>query len=921
MNNLTTRINKNNIFIIITIMMVTTSFASGINIGQKIQDDEFKNPAIAQIPLSHPSTLGKLIDYGIAIIEVGESYVKIFVSPEELKWLQKENLNPTILFNDYSEMIGWKSNPTLLDDYHSYSEMTSELQDIASTYPEIAALYDLGSSVQGRKIWGLKITDNPIIEENEAEVRICGAHHGNELMSVELPLMLAWHMVENYDSDPLIEDLVDNRETWIIPMVNPDGREMTTRYNANGVDLNRDYGYMWGGAGGSPSPFSQPETQVIREHALDNNFVLSLSFHCSGDIVNYIWNYKGEPVVDNDVVVELSNQYGSHNGYWVVEGYDWYQTRGDTNDFSYGCRGDIDWTIEVQNSNIPQAWNFNRDAMIEIIDAADMGLTGVVTDSETGFPIAATIWVEEVYWPCFTDPKIGDYHKPLVPGAYNVIFRANGYEEQEHQVTVTDSGPTVLDVALERGDDHYANQVTWCNFHDPYSYPNNFQNNPTEAISALGPPDDEFASLGVGGTIVLDMREFGEIFNSLGDDFIVHEGDVTSDGYTVYVSENWDGPWTSLGTGSGTTYFDLEDGNIDRALFLKIKDDGDGSPTEMNPGFDLDAIETLNPSEVFVDDNYDSSTPGWGYDHFDSIQNAIDIVAGLGIVTVFEGIYQENLIIDKPIVLIGEDKNTTIIDGLDSESVISVSSDRVIIKGFTIHNSGTNDEDAGIEIISEYNLINGNNLTNNKKGIYLSGSSDNNCIFHNNFIDNDQNAYDSGDTNQWDNDYPSGGNYWDDYTGTDNDGDGIGDTPYNIPGGPSKDKYPFMKPIGWTNSPPNTPMISGPPRGKVGVEYEYTFVTTDPDYDEVWYYVDWGDTPNRKWDGPYLSGEPITRTFRWSEQGDYTIRCKAKDALDAESNWGTLDVTMPRNKTSYNSLLIRLLVKFPLLERLISLLF
>ena len=205
---------------------------------------------------------------------------------------------------------------------------------------------------------------------------------------------------------------------------------------------------------------------------MDNNFVLSLSFHTSGDIVNYIWNYKGEPVADHDVVVILSQQYGTHNSYWVVEGYDWYQTRGDTNDFSYGCRGDIDWTIEVQNNNIPQAWGFNRDAMLEIIDAADMGLTGIVTDTDTGQPIAATIWVEEAYWPCFTDPKIGDYHKPLLPGSYNVIIRANGYKEQTHQVTVSDSDPTVLDVEMVRGGGRYAEQVTWVIFYDPYSYPN-----------------------------------------------------------------------------------------------------------------------------------------------------------------------------------------------------------------------------------------------------------------------------------------------------------------------------------------------------------------------------------------------------------------------------------------------------------------
>jgi len=558
--------------------------------------NERLNPAIVQIPLTDSSILSKIIDNDFAILEINEDNLTIFSTYEEINWLENQNLKPKILFNDYSEMMGWKSNPKLLDDFHNYAELTSELQNIESTYPSLSKLYSLGSSVQGRTIWGLKITDNPEIEENEAEVRICGCHHGNEIMSVELPLMLAWYLLDNYESNPDIQDLVDNRETWVIPLVNPDGREMISRYNANGVDLNRDYGYMWNGEGESPSPFSQPETKVIRKHALDNNFVLSLSFHTSGDIVNYIWNYKGDPVADNEVVVALSEQYGSHNGYWVVEGYDWYQTRGDINDFSYGCRGDIDWTIEVQNSDISQAWNYNRDAMLEIIDAADMGLKGIITDADTDFPIAATIWIEEVYWPCFTDPKIGDYHKPLMPGIYNVLVRANGYQEQTHQVVVNQGSTTVLDVALDPEDNFYAEQVTLCYFYDPYSYPNNFQNNPTDAVSALGPPDGTCASLGKGGYIILDMGEEGTIIDHEDSvDFKIFEEDGSSDSYEVYVSSNWSGPWANLGLASGTTEFDLNDYSVLKAQYVKIIDDNDGDAYETNPGADIDAIQHIIP--------------------------------------------------------------------------------------------------------------------------------------------------------------------------------------------------------------------------------------------------------------------------------------------------------------------------------------
>jgi carboxypeptidase D len=484
-----------------------------------------------------------------------------------------------------------------LNGFHDYPSLTLELQQIASNYSNITSLYNLGSSVQGRTIWGLKITDNPDIEENEAEVRICGAHHGDELMSVELPLMLAWHLVQNYTSNATIAELIDNREIWIIPLVNPDGRMSSPpkRRNANNVDLNRDYGYIWEPISGSNAPFSQIETQIMRQNALENNYVLSLSFHTSGDVINYIWNHKGTPVADHDVVVNLSNMYEVNNGYWVVEGYDWYRITGDTNDFSYGCRGDIDWTIEVQNNNIPVAWDLNRDGMLGIIDAADMGLTGIVTDNITGEPIAATIWVEEAYWPCFTDPIIGDYHKPLLPGNYTVHFRANNYQEKVLTVQVTDpENPTILNATLDRNNERYAYQITWYYCYDPYSYPHDYQENPTEGISALGPPDNVFASIGKSGEIVLDMGIEGIISNGSGDDFIVFEGDSSPEGYYVEVSENWNGPWTSLGYGTGTSSFDLANGSIDNVQFVKIIDDNDGDASEPNPGFDLDAIQVLS---------------------------------------------------------------------------------------------------------------------------------------------------------------------------------------------------------------------------------------------------------------------------------------------------------------------------------------
>ena len=201
------------------------------------------------------------------------------------------------------------------------------------------------------------------------------------------------------------------------------------------------------------------------------------------------------------------------------------------------------------------------------------------------------------------------------------------------------------------------------------------------------------------------------------------------------------------------------------------------------------------------------------------------------------------------------------------------------------------------------NCIHENTIANNNVGIksadgYLIGNIDN-TFYHNNFTDNNLNAYDLY-TNAWDDGYPSGGNYWSDYTGNDSDGDGIGDTPYPIPGGDNEDRYPLMEP--WGNEPPYAPSIDGPISGKPGTEYSYTFVSTDPNGDDIANYtIDWGDDNVEVVEGPVGSGEIITVSHTWDEQGTYIISAKATDIYGAESEWGILTVTMPKNQAHQQS--------------------
>ncbi|MCK5112760.1 MAG: immune inhibitor A, partial [Thermoplasmatales archaeon] len=113
------------------------------------------------------------------------------------------------------------------------------------------------------------------------------------------------------------------------------------------------------------------------------------------------------------------------------------------------------------------------------------------------------------------------------------------------------------------------------------------------------------------------------------------------------------------------------------------------------------------------------------------------------------------------------------------------------------------------------------------------------------------------------------------------------------------------------NDPPNTPNITGPTSGNIGTAYEYTFVTTDPNGDNITYYIEWDDGFIEDWIGPYISGEEVALNHTWDKKGPYVIRAKAKDIFGEESNWGTLEVTMPRNKILVNSLFLKFLERFP----------
>jgi len=200
----------------------------------------------------------------------------------------------------------------------------------------------------------------------------------------------------------------------------------------------------------------------------------------------------------------------------------------------------------------------------------------------------------------------------------------------------------------------------------------------------------------------------------------------------------------------------------------------------------------------------------------------------------------------------------------------------------------------GIKIngVSKTTVVRENIIYNNDIGIDCIFFSDGNRFFYNTFKDNNLNAYDAS-IDRWDNN--AIGNYWDDYKGVDENGDGIGDTPYPIPGGDNKDRYPLIGPWG----PPSIPLSpTGQIKGKPRKDYVYSTISTDPNGDLIKYGWDWnGDKNVDEWTTYYSSGVTVSITHTFT-RGEYQVRVIAKDKNNQASTWSDpLNISISRSLT------------------------
>jgi hypothetical protein len=245
--------------------------------------------------------------------------------------------------------------PPVFDNhvYHHYPDLTTELQDLASQYPDISKLTSIGKSVQGRELWQMEITDFGAPDENKSTVYIDGGHHGNEQLGMEVALLLVHEALYGELSAP---EVLAGFHFFIVPMINPDGNMVDQRTNSNGVDLNRNYGFEWTDESNHGSgPESEPEAhsnaenmrRVDEEYGMD----LYLSGHTGTNILIYSWAWSNDPAPDDGLLYRIGSE--AHNLSGVAFGQtsqELYIATGSSKDLAYGELGAPGFTYEVDDS-------------------------------------------------------------------------------------------------------------------------------------------------------------------------------------------------------------------------------------------------------------------------------------------------------------------------------------------------------------------------------------------------------------------------------------------------------------------------------------------------------------------------------------------------------------------------------------------
>ncbi|UCD16701.1 MAG: immune inhibitor A [Candidatus Zixiibacteriota bacterium] len=332
----------------------------------------------ARVFIESLDQLMKLREMHLDIMWQEKDSIDIVTDSEELAELALLGIRTEVVHQDMVAFYQSRLQDKPMGGYKTYSEVSSDLLFQHYLFPDITTeRISIGQSLEGRDIWAIKISDNPEIDEDEPEVLYTGTIHAREVICPHVLLYFINYLCENYGIDQRVTHLVDNRELWFVPVVNPDGHVFNEISNPSGggmwrknrrdngdgtwgVDLNRNFGYMWGhdDVGSSPDgeeetyrgtgPFSEPEAQVMRDFTYDHDFQFAVYYHATASMILWAWGYTTEELApDEPLFYALADTMAAFNHYGIGSGLIGYPTNGGTCDWYYGELGIISYVFEV----------------------------------------------------------------------------------------------------------------------------------------------------------------------------------------------------------------------------------------------------------------------------------------------------------------------------------------------------------------------------------------------------------------------------------------------------------------------------------------------------------------------------------------------------------------------------------------------
>lgn len=419
----------------------------------------------------------------ISISNIHGNTVYAYANKQEFSDFSRHNIDYTVhtaplellsvqMSSDPKQVLTWNYYPT----YPAYETL---MQQFASDHPEICKLITITTLDSGRKILGLRISDNVTTEENEPEFLYTSTIHGDETTGYILMLHLADYLLSGYGSNARLTNIVNSFDIVICPLTNPDGTYKggdntvngATRGNSNNVDLNRNYPDLQDGQHPDGNGW-QPETVAFMNFAAQNSFTMGANFHGGAEVVNYPWDTWPKLAADDAWWAYVCHEYAdtvhlnSPSGYMtlypsgITNGYAWYEVDGGRQDYMNYYKHCREVTIELSDVKLIPAsqhlahWEYNFRSLLNYIEQAGYGLHGLVTDSVSGEALYAKVYIsgfDKDSSHVYTDPQIGDYHRLLKGGNYNVTYSATGYLSKTVSVQITDKVTTLNDVKLSKG--------------------------------------------------------------------------------------------------------------------------------------------------------------------------------------------------------------------------------------------------------------------------------------------------------------------------------------------------------------------------------------------------------------------------------------------------------------------------------------